>query len=136
MADTFEDYQAKIEKAEACEATENESRALAMGEVDENGYSEIDKKINDQYNTDRYQTVRTDVANCYAGVERTPGFLDELVGKAKESFKEAADAVRSVDVTPQLLKDVDSALDRANTSDSEQNRRWDRQMTQSTGMGM
>lgn len=136
MAESFEEYQAKIEKAEACEATENESRALAMGEADENGYSAIDKKINDQYDTDKYQTVRTEVANCYAGIERTPGFLDELVGKAKESFKEAADAIRSVDVTPQLLKDVDSALDRANTSDSEQNRRWDRQITQSGGMSM
>ncbi len=136
MAESFEEYQAKIEKAEACEATENESRALAMGEVDENGYSAIDKKINDQYNTDKYQTVRTDVANCYAGIERTPGFLDEMVGFAKDSFDKAANAVKSIDVTPQLVKDVDSALDRANTSDSEQNRRWDRQIAESTGPSM
>lgn len=127
-----EQRQADIDRALACNADDMDALNLANGTVDENGYAPLDHELNEKYgfkpNDHRhYQSVPTPVANCYNGIERTPGFLDHLVGKAKGAFDSARHAVASVDMRPDLVQKVDDALDRANTSDSNMNRRWQAQ---------
>lgn len=141
---TYEEFSAREQQAEACGADEFEQSQLAHSQVDAHGRSEIDNKINAQYKTDKYQSVREKVAQCYNGQgegiqpgDDTP-FLERMIGKAKDAFSSAASGVSELKeaLTPQLVRDVDDALDKAGTEDSLQNQRWERQINQSMGPGL
>lgn len=140
---TYEQFEQNQKKAESCGADEAEQSQLAMARVDANGRSEADNKINAQYKTDKYQSVREKVAQCYNGNGNgiLPGddkpFLEKWIGKAKDAFASAASGAAEIkeSLTPQLVKDVNNGLEKANTSDSLQNQRWERQINQAMGPG-
>ena len=140
---TYEEFAAREKQAEACGANDFEQSQLAHNLVDANGRSAVDNKINAEYKTDKYQSVREKVAQCYNGNGNgiQPGddkpFLERLIGKAREAFTSAASGVSELkeSLTPQLGRDLGDALEKSGTSESLQNQRWERQINQSMGPG-
>lgn len=112
-APSRDEYEKNVKVAEACGADGPGARTLARG--GENAGLLVSDTVKACYDAGGPGDTRS----------RFERISDAIKGMLSSAFDRAAQAMESTGV-PQLA----DALDRANTSDSEQNRRWENQMKQ------
>ena len=130
---TYEEFAQREQKAENCGASDFEQNQLALDQVDATGRS--------IHGNSEYRSVREAVAQCYNGVgkgldaDADKPFLEKWIGRAKEAFSEAASGVGDAltSAKPQLSRDLNDALERSGTEDSNVNRVW-KQREQAAGL--